>query len=295
VLIVAAIVILQSAWFANLVREKIIASVEEATGGRVELRSFQFDWRHLRADLRGFVLHGLEPAGAPPLLTVERVEVGLKLTSPFTGFVDIASLLVDTPRANVMVFADGRTNIPAPKVKKQNQKSDLETVVDLAIGRFDLVNGTAMFASRPARINATGRNLRAHLTYNTLHPSYAGEIDIDPLLLRTGRQALVAMQVKLPVSMERDKITLADAQFTTARSNVVLSGEVDHMNHPHISAHVNGKVAVDELRRAADLTLPLDLRHGPQFVIADVKGSMDEQRIDVDSGRVTLGNSTLEA
>ena len=293
VLVVTAIVILQSAWFANLVREKIIASAEEATGGRVELRSFRFDWRHLRADLGGFVIHGLEPAGAPPLLTVERVEVGLKLTSPFTGFVDIASLLVDTPRANVMVFADGRTNIPAPKVKRH--KSDLETVVDLAIGRFDLTNGTVTFASRPARINATGRNLRAHLTYNTIHPSYAGEIDIDPLLLRTGRQAPVAMRVKLPVSMEKDKITLAYAQFTTARSNVVLSGEVDHMNHPHVAAHVNGKVAVDELRRAAGLTLPLDLRYGPQFVIADVRGSMDEQRIDVETASVTLGHSTLEA
>jgi translocation and assembly module TamB len=292
-LAVTAILILQSAWFANRVREKIIASVEEATGGKVELRSFAFDWMHLRADLRGFVLHGLEPAGAAPLLTVEDVQVGLKLTSPFTGFVNIASLLVDTPRANVMVFANGRTNIPAPK--KPAQKNGLQTVVDLAIGRFDLVNGEAMFASKPARIDATGRNLRAHLTYNRVSDRYAGEVDIDPLLWRSGKQAPLAVQVKLPLWLERDRVILSNAQFATARSKVVLSGEVDHIDHPHTSAHVNAEVALDELRRVADLSLPLDLRHGPQLLRADVTGSMDEQRIDLASARVSLGGSNLEA
>ena len=51
-----------------------------------------------------------------------------------------------------MVFADGKTNIPEPKIKKKpSDKSGLETIVDLAIGRFDLVNASAAFASRPPR------------------------------------------------------------------------------------------------------------------------------------------------
>ena len=293
VLVVAAILILQSSWFANLVRQKIIASVEEATGGRVELKSFRFDWMHLRADLRGFVLHGLEPAAAPPLLTVEHIEVGLKLTSPFTGWVHIASLLADTPRANVMVFANGRTNIPAPK--KPAQKNGLQSVVNLAIDKFDLVNGTAMFASRPSRIDATGRNLRAHLTYDPTRERYQGEVDIDPLLFRSGRQRPLEVEVRLPVALERDRITLAGGWFSTARSRVMLSGEIDHMGHSHASAHLNGRVAIDDLRRAADLTLPLDLRHGPQFLTADVTASMDEERIDVQSAHLTMGGSSLEA
>lgn len=293
ILVVAGILVLQSGWFASLVRGKIVASVEQSTGGKSKLKSFHFDWIHLRAELRGFVLHGLEPPGAPPLLTVERIEVGLKLTTPFTGFVDIASLLVDTPRVNVMVLPNGRTNIPAPK--KPAQKNGLQTVVDLAIGKFDLVNGTAMFADRPARINATGRNVRAHLTYNPVRQSYGGEVDIDPLLFQSGRQQPLEVQVRLPVSLEKDRITLSYARFTTARSNVILSGEVDHIDHPHTSAHVNGKVAIDDLRRAADLNLPLDLRHGPQLLMADIRASMEGQRIDVQRAHVTMGGSSLEA
>ncbi|MBV8705586.1 MAG: hypothetical protein JO028_00240, partial [Acidobacteriaceae bacterium] len=63
VLVVAVILVLQSAWFSNYVREKIIAITEESTGGIAELGSFQFDWTHLTARIRNFVLHGTEPKG----------------------------------------------------------------------------------------------------------------------------------------------------------------------------------------------------------------------------------------
>src|SRR5579883_824474 len=132
---IAAVIIVQTQWFRDTVRAKIVAAVEEATGGRVEIGSFSFDWHHLRALVRDFVVHGTEPANVPPLLTAKLIEVDLKLTSPFKNFVDIAYLLVDTPQADVIVQADGSTNIPSPKVpKKSGDKTGLETIVDLAIG-----------------------------------------------------------------------------------------------------------------------------------------------------------------
>src|SRR5262245_42937642 len=128
--IVAGIFVAQTSWFRNMVRVKIVSAVEEATGGRVEIRSFAFDWRHLRAGVDDFVLHGSEPAAVAPLLRVKRLQVDLKLTSPFKRGVDIAYLGVEDPSANVIVFSDGRTNIPEPKIKKQSDKSGLETIVD---------------------------------------------------------------------------------------------------------------------------------------------------------------------
>src|SRR3954462_4972109 len=206
---IALFVTVQTQWFRNFVRGKIVASVEEATGGRVELGSFAFTWNRLRADIQDFVIHGLEPAGAAPLLRVKHVQVDLKLLSPLKGFVELAYLMVDTPQANLMVFPDGKTNIPAPKIKKKpSDKSGLETIVDLAIGKFDLVNASAAFADQPAAFNATGQNLRAHLTYNHLHPSYSGEIDMAPLRIKSGNNAPVDVNLKLPLTMEKDKITL---------------------------------------------------------------------------------------
>ena len=103
VLFLAGIAIVRTDWFRNLVREKIVAAVEQGTGGRTEIGSFEFDWTHLRAKVRNFVIHGLEPADATPLLRADLLQVDLKLLSPFRGFVDIAYLLIEKPQANVIV------------------------------------------------------------------------------------------------------------------------------------------------------------------------------------------------
>ena len=72
----------------------IIGTVETATGGRVEVASFRFDWKQLRAEVRGFVLHGTETADKPPLFRAESVVVDLKLVSILRQDVDIQSLTV---------------------------------------------------------------------------------------------------------------------------------------------------------------------------------------------------------
>src|SRR5437868_3560252 len=78
-LVIAAIVVVQTDWFHGFVKEKIIAATEEGTGGTVELGSFSFDWRHLRAVVTGFVIHGDEPADAAPFVRADRMELDLRL------------------------------------------------------------------------------------------------------------------------------------------------------------------------------------------------------------------------
>ncbi|HUK18068.1 MAG TPA: hypothetical protein VLW65_16700, partial [Bryobacteraceae bacterium] len=290
ILLAGIVITVRTAWFRNFVREKIIASVEQATGGKVDVGSFAFDWTHLRATVRGLVIHGLEPATAAPLLRATLVQVDLKLLSPMRGFVDIAYLLVDTPQANVIVFPDGHTNIPAPKIEHPSNKSGLETIVDLAIGHFDLRNGTVTFADRKSDLNMSGDNLRAQLGYNAANPSYTGEVDVTPLQSRG-----VDVNVKLPLHLEKDKITVTGAELSTPESRVDISGEMDHLAAPHATAHVNARVALDEVRRAVGLSAKLDTRRGPRVMNADVTVSLDPDHIQIQSARVSLGQSNLEA
>ena len=86
---IAAIFVLRSAWFYDKVRQRIIDTVETATGGRVEVASFRFDWKHLRAEVHEFVLHWREPADKPPLFRAGSVVVGIKLVSILRQDVDI--------------------------------------------------------------------------------------------------------------------------------------------------------------------------------------------------------------
>jgi translocation and assembly module TamB len=294
--LVAGILVVRTDWFRNLVREKIVTAVEDATGGKVDIASFSFDWSHLRAHVRGFVIHGLEPATVAPLLRANLVQVDLKLLSPFRGFVDIAYLLVDTPQANIIVYPDGHTNIPAPKIQpKSNGKGGVETIVDLAIGRFDLRHGALTFAERKSALNVSGADLRAQLKFNGLASSYTGEIDVSPLYVQSGANPALAVDVKLPLTVEKDQITLANAQLSTQSSQILVSGSMDHLIAPRTSAHLNAKVALDEISRAFGLAVPLDTAHGPRFLTADFAGSIDDNRIGIQSARASLGSSDLEA
>lgn len=296
VLLIAGVIIVQTDWFRNMVRTKIVSAVEDATGGKAEIGAFAFDWHHLRADVRDFVIHGLEPAGSAPLFRAKLVEIELKLLSPFKGFVDISSLLVDTPQANIMVFADGRTNIPAPKLQHSSNKTGLETIVDLAIRRFELRNASVSFGDHKSQLNARGENLRAQLGYNPLNPQYVGEIDMSPLHLTSGSDTPVKVEMKLPITLQKDKITLDNAQFTTAESKVIVSGSMDHLLSPRTAAHINASVSLDEVKRVASLPVALDTAHGPRIVTADITAAMDEQsRIQIKNAHIDLGQTNIEA
>src|ERR1700724_2111746 len=115
VMFAAAVLVLKSEWFKNKVRERIVAEVEKATGGRVEIGAFNYNWDTSTADLGAFVLHGTERAGDPPLLRAARIRVGLKIISFLGRRADIASLAIEKPEIHVVVTANGTTNLPTPK------------------------------------------------------------------------------------------------------------------------------------------------------------------------------------
>src|SRR6516165_5973158 len=90
--LIAAVVVVRSAWFHSKVRERLVAIVESATGGRVEIGGFRFDWRRLRVEVTDFTVHGSEPPDKPPLLHAASIEVGLKIVSVLERDVDIEHL-----------------------------------------------------------------------------------------------------------------------------------------------------------------------------------------------------------
>ena len=59
----AGLVIVQSGWFHEYVRQRIIAELEHATGGRVEIGHFSFRGPTLTASVGPLVIHGTEAAG----------------------------------------------------------------------------------------------------------------------------------------------------------------------------------------------------------------------------------------
>ena len=293
IVFVGAIAVMQTDWFANFVRQKIVAVTEESTGGKVELSRFDFNLWGLRASMDGFVLHGTEGPGQPPLFRAKRLDVALKLLSGLKQVVDLRSVVVDEPQANVIVYPDGRTNVPEPKIKKKSDKSGLETVVDLAIGHFELRNGMLLFADQKLPLNARGENLRAVLDYSRTGQSYEGTVNIAPLYVQYAKNDRANLTVAIPVKLERDRIGFDKARIATAESEVLVSGAVEHLVSPRISLTANSKVALAEVQRLAGLNL--GKAAAGKVVTAAVTAKMGDNRIEITGLNAALGGSTIEA
>ncbi|HVW85119.1 MAG TPA: hypothetical protein VHB50_10585, partial [Bryobacteraceae bacterium] len=294
-LIVSVLVVVHTDWFRNYVREKIIAATEDGTGGRVEIGSFNFDVSDLRAVVTNFVIHGTEPAGAPPFVQAARVAVDIRLFTSIHHLLDITFLGVQQPQVNVMVSADGRTNIPTPKTKSTSNKSALETVVDLAVGHFELTNGLATFNSKKQPLDVRANNLHAQLFYNVVGQSYQGKLSMEPLYVLSGRNTPVNFKVDVPVALHRDRIDIRNATISTPVSTISINGSMENMNSPKVSAHINGRVATIDLENVANLPLAVNAKNVPGELDLEANATASSDAIDVAGLRITLGKSNFEA
>src|ERR1700677_1976873 len=101
--LVAGLWIIRTSWFKNYVREKIILSVEDSTGGKVDVGAFRFDAHTLTATVTNFVLHGTESPGSAPLLQAPRIVLRISLFARFRRPAVLDYLGVDHPSLNIIV------------------------------------------------------------------------------------------------------------------------------------------------------------------------------------------------
>src|SRR5438046_414195 len=136
--------------------------------------------------------------------------------------------------------------MPEPKIKRSH-KNPAETVLDLAIKRFNLQNGIFEVESRSRTpFDARGQNLNAKLQYETIGPLYRGDISIQPLDVSWPGRPAIPVGVNLSVRVEKNRIGLASARLTIGDSAVDLSGTVDDLTTPKVAMRYDARVSVLE-------------------------------------------------
>jgi translocation and assembly module TamB len=242
---VSAVLVLRTEWFHEKVKQRIISELERATGGTATLGNFAFNWRVLTFQFQDLTLHGTEPANVPPLLQAKSIEVGLKIVSLWTREVDLASIVAGEPKVNLIVAADGSTNIPEPKIPRKPGKAGLEPILDWKISRFALENGSMLFAGKKTGLNAKGENLRALFSYDFTGPRYKGQVSIQPLEINARQMAPVNMDVYLTLGLEKSRIDVTKAKFDMRRSYLEASGAIADLAAPKGAFRFTAHVAVD--------------------------------------------------
>src|SRR5579885_2792568 len=120
--------------FREFIRHRVIAQLEDATGGRVEIGSVQWNLSHLQVRLENLTIHGLEAADQAPLLHVSRIDADVRIVSLLGRQVSFNTLEVTDPAVNLLGYEDGSTNQPSPRARMHSgRRNAIEPIFDFAI------------------------------------------------------------------------------------------------------------------------------------------------------------------
>ena len=239
-LVVVAIAVL--AWYTQTdsfrawAQRKIVAALEDATGGRVELQHLTFSLRGLRFQAGGLAIHGTEAQNEAPYVQVDQVVVNAKVLSWFGRQVAVRSVLIDNPRVHVIVYPDGRTNIPAPAPATTGGSSGSEPIFDVKLDHAELRNGTLLLNDRPIPFNFSADGLQAKADYVAKKQggpgAYEGSASAGTMRLAYGKFAPVEGSGSAKFTVDQTRLNITELRASSGKSKIDATGTVTDFAHP---------------------------------------------------------------
>ncbi len=226
----------KSPYFADLVRRKVVETIEDATGGRVEMASFQWNLRRLSFEAKDLTVHGLEPPDQLPYAHVDSALVRLHIISFLERQVSLKSLVLGHPVIHVIVNADGTTNAPEPKVKIESNKSAVQELFDLAIARVDLHDGMLLLNQRKLPLDFAVSDLAAKMTYDSIGKRYDGSVQVGKMDLKYADFRDVPATADAEFSLWANAIQLRSFKLTSEKSTLNANGKLTDFQQPQIEA-----------------------------------------------------------
>ena len=251
-----------SAAFENLVRKRMIASIEELTGGRVEIASFHWRLLHFEAEADGLVLHGLEGPGEAPYAKIECLRVHVSVRNLFSPYIRLRSLEIERPSVHLIVYPDGSTNQPHPRNPGRSRKSAIDTLFDMRAGHIAVEQGILHCDNRAAAFDFQNRYVPLDFEANDVSillrylpaakgtpETYRIEAGVADLNLSRavprGKSTPIHGMLQATVDLKRSRLFLRSLRLTAHSSEtrdrtLEISGDVQDFTHPRWQARVAG-------------------------------------------------------
>jgi translocation and assembly module TamB len=233
--------------FENRVRQKVITTLQDATGGRVELGTFRWNLTHLEFEADNLTIHGLEDPGEAPYLHVDTLFVRAKIIAFFGPKIGLNLLDIRHPVFHLIINADGTTNQPVPKKPSTSDRSVKDTIFDLAVDRTQVVDGMALVNQRAIPFHIAANNLAATVTYSPANDHYLASLSLADLTAQRATAAPVHSKINVRVDLGRNQANLDSLEFVSGESRLVASAAVEDFTNPQWHLKANGSIDVREV------------------------------------------------
>ncbi len=248
-LAVALVRYVRSPQFADLVRRKTIATLEDATGGRVELHAFRWNLSRLEFDADNLTIHGLEAPDQPPYAHADQIHVRVHIISFLEKRISLKELTLDRPVVHIVVNPDGTTNAPEPKV--HSDTTAVQQLFDLAIARLDLHDGLLLINDRTLPLDFAADDVTAIMTYDRYERRYDGTVRAGKMDAKYQDFRDVAAQGEMAFSLWSNRLQVKSLNVASEKSSVQGTGEVTNFDSPKIQFTYNSVVDVAQLGSVA--------------------------------------------
>ena len=240
---------LRSPQFADFVREKVIAAIEDATGGRVELRAFRWNLSRLEFDADNLTVHGLEPAGDAPLAHVNRLRVRAHIISLLSRRFDLVYLGIDSLQIHLVIDKNGRSNFPEPRQKSASDA--VQQLFDLAITRAEVRDGLLVVNEQTIPFDFLANDIAADASFNRADRRYDGTLSIGKIAAKYQdyREIPVASQAEFSVWQTRAQIK--QLRLKSQNSSLELSGTINDFANPETRFDYSGSIDLPQAAATA--------------------------------------------
>ncbi|MGA8429929.1 MAG: translocation/assembly module TamB domain-containing protein [Candidatus Sulfotelmatobacter sp.] len=225
----AGILFLRSHYFADYALRKIVDNINDATGGRAEIRNLDFDLFTLTAHLYDVTVHGSENSDRAPLLHVDKLTVGLKIQSVLRHKVTLSELLIEHPDVNLLVTRNGKSNLPQPRA---SQTSGNTSVFDLAVRHALLSRGEINYNDQQTPLDADLHDLNVDIHFNPRTTSYSGSIAYDDGHLRYAKYRPLPHDLAAAFNATPSGLSLDSAKLKVASSTLSLRATLVNYAQP---------------------------------------------------------------
>jgi len=268
--------------FQSMVRRRLIAELERVTGGRVELGGFHSIPLRLKVDVRDLTIHGREAPGEVPYAHVDRLVAGIKVISALGAEFGFSSVVLDRPVVHIIVYPDGTTNQPEPKVKSISSESALEKLFSLSIGQLEIRKGEFLWNDQKTPLDCTINDVSADMAYSLLHRRYETNLLLGKIGTEFQDYRPVAWMLEAHFSLSQNGVVVKALTATSGRSRLEASGQLQDFRQPKITG---AYIATIDLAEASAIARQRTLRQGVLQVSG--RGSWDAQEFS-SAGKLSL-------
>ncbi len=255
-IVVAVVVLLHSRKFHDYILAVAQQKASASLGTQVTARDFALHFSGISPTLELYdaVVHGAPPYGNVPLLSVQHVQVAVKITSLLRRTWYLQEIRVDHPVVRLIVDQNGKNNLPTPETSGQSQTN----VFDLGISHAVLNNGEAYYNDQKSDMYADLHDLEFQSRFSTSAQEYAGMFGYGNGRLVVGKYKPIPHGLTAEFSATRDKFNLRNAVLTSGSSRVVVNAAVENYSQPSLQANYQARLATGEFRHILnDPTLPV--------------------------------------